>query len=317
MKICNRTLASLVRGSIYNLKKDNGYMMFYRCNQQQMDYLEKVDSFLYDRTFFQSSVTLEFETNATSFSLNYKVFNVGSFDSFDVYVNGTPYKFIQLERHIKQAVLEVLLPEGDKYVVVYLPCDSQVGIKDLVIDGEWKKHKVKRDLVLCYGDSITNGYGSLKSSITYINVLSRELGIDVVNQGIGGYWFDENYVCSIGNVKPDKILVSLGTNQLWSTDKYERINNFFKVLEEVYPKIPTLVITPIWRGDREGTDDLILDMKNYLINKCLEYPNIKCIDGFKLVPHIEHYFLDKLHPNSLGMEIYGRNLANEIKKINW
>lgn len=313
MKLSNKTLSKLVHGSIYNLKKDKGYMLYYRCNQEQMNHLEKVDKFLYDRSFFQASVTIEFETNANSFSFDYKVFNVGSFDSFDIYVDGVPYKFIQLERFIKQATVEVQLPKGNKRVVVYLPCDSEVGIKDLVIEGKWKKISDKRELVLCYGDSITHGYGSLKSSLTYINALSRELKWDVINQGIGGYWFDENYIYPIGNENPDRILISLGTNQLWSNDKYERIEKFFQKLEEVYPGIPTIVVTPIWRGDREGTNELIMDMKEYLITTCSKYFNIQLIDGFTLVPHIEYYFLDKLHPNGLGMETYGRNLANKLK----
>lgn len=38
------------------------------------------------------------------------------------------------------------------------------------------------------------------------------------------------------------------------------------------------------------------------------------VDGFGLVPHLSEYFLDNLHPNALGMELYGRNLAEEIRK---
>jgi len=38
------------------------------------------------------------------------------------------------------------------------------------------------------------------------------------------------------------------------------------------------------------------------------------VEGFKLVPHLPEYFLDKLHPNCLGSELYGRNLVLEIEK---
>ena len=99
-------------------------------------------------------------------------------------------------------------------------------------------------------------------------------------------------------------------------DKYERIDKFFQRLSEVYPNIPTIVITPIWRGDRPECDELILDMKEYLNKTCANYKNVVVIDGYQLIPHIEYYFLDKLHPNGLGMEVYGRNLASTIKKMN-
>ena len=44
------------------------------------------------------------------------------------------------------------------------------------------------------------------------------------------------------------------------------------------------------------------------------YNNVTVIDGMKMVPHFPEYFLDNLHPNALGCEIYGRNLAEAILK---
>ena len=46
-----------------------------------------------------------------------------------------------------------------------------------------------------------------------------------------------------------------------------------------------------------------------------KYKNIRVVEGFKLVPHLEEYYLDNLHPNCLGTEVYGRNLVEEIRKI--
>ena len=49
--------------------------------------------------------------------------------------------------------------------------------------------------------------------------------------------------------------------------------------------------------------------------KDVRYKNVKVIDGFRLVPHLPEYFRDNLHPNELGAEVYGRNLAGEIRRI--
>jgi len=75
-----------------------------------------------------------------------------------------------------------------------------------------------------------------------------------------------------------------------------------------------LCITPIWRGDQpEGLPTLERFCKN--LKKIAEqYDNITIVEGFKLIPHREEYFLDNLHPNCLGSEIYGRNLVLEIQK---
>ena len=45
-----------------------------------------------------------------------------------------------------------------------------------------------------------------------------------------------------------------------------------------------------------------------------KYSNVTIVDGFQLVPHLPVYFLDNLHPNCLGCEVYGRNLVLEIQK---
>lgn len=46
-----------------------------------------------------------------------------------------------------------------------------------------------------------------------------------------------------------------------------------------------------------------------------KYQNIKVIDGLGLVPHLEEYYLDNLHPNLLGTETYAANLVKEMKKL--
>lgn len=314
--LLKRKIKELVHGSIYNIEKD-GYVVYYHCKQEQIDHLEQVDKFLFDRVVSSASITIEFDTTATSFSFDYKLFNIGSLDTIDIYVNGKLYKCVSLESYVGPTKLSVELPEGNKRVVIYLPCDSETGIRDLCINGSFQKVDKRNETVLCYGDSITQGYGSYKTSITYINVLARELNVEVINQGIGGYWFDEDYIYPIGKTKPDKILISLGTNQLWSLDRYERIDKFFNNLRNVYPGVPVLVISPIWRDDKEDADELILDMKEYLINVCKKYSNVSVVDGYTLVPHDNEYYFDKLHPNEIGMKIYGNNLAKEIKNIKW
>ena len=79
--------------------------------------------------------------------------------------------------------------------------------------------------------------------------------------------------------------------------------------------IPILVITPLWRGDNlEGVPTLekFCATIREIVGK---YKNIKVVDGFKMVPHLEEYYLDNLHPNGLGTEVYGRNLVEEIRRL--
>ena len=71
----------------------------------------------------------------------------------------------------------------------------------------------KNEKVLWLGDSITQGFGPLRSAQTYVSVANRLLNYDIVNQGIGGYIYDKKSLMKMDGYTPDKIIVALGTNQ--------------------------------------------------------------------------------------------------------
>ena len=184
-------------------------------------------------------------------------------------------------------------------------------IKNFEIDGY---RCVTKDIkVLWLGDSITQGFGPLRSGHTYVSVANRLLNYDIINQGIGGYVYDKNILMQMGDYKPDKIIIAMGTNQ-FGTETMQDIEEYYERLKAIYADTPVLVVTPIWRGDVENGEPTLISFCNKLKAICEKYSNITIVDGFKLVPHLEEYFLDKLHPNCLGGEIYGRNLVREIEK---
>ncbi|MBR4428283.1 MAG: SGNH/GDSL hydrolase family protein, partial [Clostridia bacterium] len=169
--------------------------------------------------------------------------------------------------------------------------------------------------VLWLGDSITQGFGPLRSSCTYVSVANRLLNYDVINQGIGGYVYDKNSLMKMEGYDPDKLIVALGTNQ-FGTKSMKDVEEYYETLTGIYgAEKPVLCITPLWRGDvPNGLPTLARFCENV---KAIagKYKNVKIADGFKLVPHLPEYYLDKLHPNCLGAEVYGRNLADTIRKL--
>ena len=75
-----------------------------------------------------------------------------------------------------------------------------------------------------------------------------------------------------------------------------------------------LCISPIWRGDCPDRYDVFVRFCENVKKIAGAYPNVTVVDGFTLVPHLPEYYLDNLHPNGLGMELYGRNLTEVIKR---
>ena len=114
---------------------------------------------------------------------------------------------------------------------------------------------------------------------------------------------------------PDKIIVALGTNQ-YGTESMKDVEEYYETLMSIYGNdIPVLCISPIWRGDHPEEAAILERFCENVKKIAGSYPNVKVIDGFRLVPHLSEYFLDNLHPNCLGTETYGRNLVLEIQKI--
>lgn len=314
MKISNKGLQKYVYG-VYQTKIEKGYLGFYHYDDKQMDYLLNRDaSFWYPRSKFSSSVTLEFKTKSTFISFDYKIVEVGSYDSVDVYVNSFPYQVVKADGLGNKGTLSFSLPEGDKKVTVYFPIDLNLQIKNFVTEQPLRKIK-KSHKVLWLGDSITQGYGTFLTGETYVNVANRALNYDILNQGIGGYIFDSKILTKMDGYTPDKIIVSFGTNHYKADDFLGQVSAYFKQLNAIYKDIKTLVITPIFRCD-DGSDLEKLKWAGKEIERiCSAYSNVAVVNGFTLVPNLAQYFFDGLHPNALGANYYGKNLVEFIKKI--
>lgn len=313
MILSNEQLKAIYYGAYSFTETEDGYLQAFQYTKAQMDYFEKTFDFFYDRCMASSAKTLEFVTGAEKISFDYKIIWTGSQDSFELCVDGLITEIVYVKDIKEEGNISFLLGEGKKNIIIYLPADATVLIRNLEVDKEVSPVK-KGEKVLWLGDSITQGFGPLRSAQTYVSVANRLLGYDIINQGIGGYVYGKNSLMKMEGYTPDKIIVALGTNQ-YGTESMQDIEEYYEVLTEIYKDIPILCITPLWRGDNvEGIPTLIRfcdKLKDIVKN----YESVTVVDGFKLVPHLPEYFLDNLHPNQLGAEVYGRNLVRAIEEL--
>lgn len=311
MKLSNNQLKNLYHGVLW-FEEEDRYLRSYQYTEKQIAYFKEVSDFWYERCTASSAKTLEFITAATKCSFDYKLLWIGSQDSVELWADGQAIDIRYVKDMEKEGSLSFVLPEGKKQVTVYLPADATIGISNFEIDGEYDIVE-KQEKVLWMGDSITQGFGPLRSAHTYVSVANRLLNYEVLNQGIGGYVYDKNVLQQMSDYKPDKIIISMGTNQ-FGTESMEGIEEYYARLKEVYGDTPVLCILPIWRGDVPDGLPTLIKFCNNLKAIAEKYENITVVEGFKLVPHLPEYFLDKLHPNCLGSEVYGRNLVLAIQE---
>lgn len=316
MKLSNKTLSRLIKGACY-FETNDGYLSSYRYSKSQIEHMSHTG---YDECWLTCALMsgpqrIAFKTDATILNFEYKASKSHANNTIDLYINKVLYSVYHINDILKGKV-EFYLPQGQKNVSVYMPCESTVKIKNFTINGSYKSIKEKGYKVLIIGDSITQGAGPEVASLAYANGLARELGYNILAQGIGGYRYEPNDVMTVEGFTPDKIIVALGTNW-YNDDSYDyelNVNEFYKRLSEVFPSTPVLSITPIWRGDVDDWDRFIWCI-DIIKSTCGKYENIKLIDGFALVPNVEECFADKAHPNAFGSLIYSTNLIKEIKKL--
>ncbi len=342
MRLTNERLKQIYFGAYSFSETPDGWLAANQYTKEQIAYFKGVSDFWYDRCTASNAKTLEFSTTATEVSFDYRITWIGSPDSFEAAVDGLVTEIHYIKDLVESELLPIpddmpaeiaanmpggvpsfklpaegrvsfTFPEGEKNVSIYLPADAAVLVRGFEINADYAP-AVKGTKVLWLGDSITQGYGPLRSSCTYVSVANRILNYDIINQGIGGYIYDRNVLVPMEGYKPERIIVALGTNQ-YGDPTMEAVEQYYERLTAVYGDTPVLCITPIWRGD---SDDGLPTLEKYragIAEVCAKYPNTTVVDGFKLVPHLPEHFLDRLHPNCHGAEMYGRNLAAEIASV--
>ena len=122
------------------------------------------------------------------------------------YIDEELYAVTKLDDIKEEGRLTFNMREGKKKVTVYLPCDATAIIKNFEINDSYET-VTKGPKVLWLGDSITQGYGPLRSAHTYVSVANRLLNYEIINQGIGGYIYDKNSLMKMDGYIPDKIIV--------------------------------------------------------------------------------------------------------------
>ena len=314
MILGNDQLKKIYFGAYSFAETEDGYLQAFQHNQEQMDFFKAVLDFWYERSMASSGKTLEFTSEAEEISFEYKVIWTGSLDSFELWVNGRMEKVLYLKDIPEEGTIHFKMKKGLKNIIVYLPCDATVLIRNAEINGDFTPAE-KGEKVLWLGDSITQGFGSFRSGMTYVSVANRLLNYDILNQGIGGYRYLKYSLIPMEGYRPDKIIAALGTNQY--TEDMQAVEEYYETLHSIYTGIPVLCITPLWRGDQPENLDTLIRFSENLKDIAGKYDTVKVVDGFQMVPHLSEYFTDNLHPNALGMEVYGKNLVNEIRRIHF
>lgn len=311
----------------YSFSEDGSLLVSRFTEQQRQTYaLESQDWVI--KTQSSASVTFDFITDSDYLTLKFDLLPGSSqkWGSIDLYVDGVFYANRYADDlSVKLAGFE--LPAGQHRVTVYFPWSAQIVINEVHLSEDASIIPVEKSLkMLCFGDSITQGYTSKFSSLSYVNQVARALDAEVVNQGIGGYYFNEKTIDeSICAYLPDVILVAYGTNdysRYETAEEYsENAGKYIRKLASLFPDAKIVGILPIYRNDknhqvRKLYRSYSLDDARAILKKHYEsLPN-----GYVLeetgIPHIPQvYAPDFLHPNEFGFSLMSQGVIRKIQEM--
>ena len=208
---------------------------------------------------------------------------------------------------------------------LYFPVFPYVAVRRLESNGRLEPDTTTLPRLLCLGDSITQGFNAVHPSLTWTSRLADLLGLDALNQGVGGYYFDAasldglEVLAGEGPSRPRLITVAYGTND-WDLvpalpTLRAKARAYFEKLAVLFPGVPVFVLTPIWRGDIDrpkacGNFD---DVARALAEEAGRHPDNRVIDGLDIAIHDRKFFQDNwLHPNEEGFRLMAGHLFGVI-----
>jgi len=328
MKLNTSQLGKIIHNVLSYSFDENGKLHFHRFSQEQREIyaLESQDWAM--KTQSSASVTLDFVTDSDFIALKFDLYPGSSqkWGSIDLYVDGVFYA----NRYADDLSIKLAgfsLPEGQHRVTVYFPWSAQTVVSEVHLSDGASIIPVEKSMkMLCFGDSITQGYTSKYTSLSYVNQVSRALDAEVVNQGIGGYYFNETTIDeSILSCKPDIITVAYGTNDYsrYETAEEYALNTgkYIQKLASLFPDTKIVGILPIYRNDQNYQVRKLYrsysleDARQILRQQYEALPN-----GYVLeetgIPHIPQvYAPDFLHPNEFGFSLMSQGVIRKLQQI--
>lgn len=329
MKLSQSDLCKILHNVLDYYFDEDGFLHLFRFTKEQRQaYIDDKSRDWVAKSRSSASATLELITDSDYIALRYALLPGSSqkYGSIDLYVDGALYESRFMDDLVAiQAGFQ--LPAGEHRVTVYFPWTTETILKAVHLsDGASVIPVEKSCRMMCFGDSITQGYVAKYTSLSYVNQVARALDAEVINQGIGGYIFNEAVIDeSICFFRPDIITVAYGTNDYSRNETMEaymvKPSRYIEKLAKLFPDVPIVGILPIYRNDHNNVvrelyrDYKLADARKFLKEQYLALPNGYVIEETG-IPHLSMAFVpDLLHPNDMGFTLMAQGIIPQLKEI--
>jgi lysophospholipase L1-like esterase len=284
------------------------------------------------RSLCPAGITLECLTNSAELQFDYVVHGkTRDYLSFEVYVNDCLHATIGHDHQVPDKDTfyfkrDISSIKQLDHIKIYLPHNAAITLSNIHFSADAQIEAVApmEKHLLSFGDSITQGMDAKRPTSLYPVQLAQRLGYGLLNQGVGGYYFNaaslDNKLGAALNQQPDLITVLYGTND-WGKvsgrqEMAERVEAYFNKLHQLFPETRKVVITPFWRANwrEEKAMGNLREVHHIIEQKVSAYSSIKLIDGFEISPHDPLHYADGLHPNDEGFFRIIQALCKQLER---
>lgn len=217
--------------------------------------------------------------------------------------------------------LKAVIPgTGSRKIEIFLPNMAETFINSIEIDdgSELEPAARPKKKWLFLGDSITQGVIVSSPALSYAARSARAIKYDWHNLAVGGAVMKKEVGEMALGIEWNVVSIAYGVNDFAQNIPLERLENELKGLLRALSSRKNskiFVITPIPWVDRSDSNGLGLSLEEYrksIAVTALSFNGVAVIDGLRMVPDDNKYFVDKVHPNDEGMRVFSENLLPKI-----
>lgn len=173
---------------------------------------------------------------------------------------------------------------------------------------------------LAYGDSITQGMTATLPTRTVIARCARALNAAVHNVALGSAVFDDWLADTVPAGAYDVVSIAYGTNDYHRSLPVEQFQQngrrLLNALARQQPARPILLLTPLtWvrPSAAQPSGPPLAAYRESLLPLAAEFKQVRIVPGDAMIPHADEWFVDGVHPNDRGFELYAENLLPHLK----
>ncbi len=207
-----------------------------------------------------------------------------------------------------------------RHVRIWLPCLRGCVVRDVVGNGSFVRPVAHRMQLLVLGDSIAQGFVAGDPALSWPALLADKLGLDVVNQGVGGQVFQPGSLFGLaGSLDVARIVVAYGENYRYEPCMARRvtrdIRSYLQEVARLWPNVPTQVVTPLWHDEEASpshTMSCYEQVPSFLAAHAAPHDQMTLVDGLELMEHDAALMADGYeHPNEQGC----RQIATRLNAV--